>query len=465
MKSLFIFATNGHRVGIRRSDGLVAAVRNGPSSDLLLSRFLDAAPSMTTGVPLEFPSSTFGSSSGSLLVSQVCNLRCVYCFAGDGDYGSPRFMDWENAKASIDALLSAPADEGAVHINFFGGEPLLAWNLIERCVQYAELEADRRVRDVSFSMTTNATRVTQPIADFLHEHAFHILVSIDGTREEHDASRPDARGRGSWNATALGAKILLATLGPDHVTARATLRAGHAQYADIERSLSQLGFQEMHLCLEGIHATQHDEHGVRGSDWERLIQKAEEMAEAYTPEQLVGNGASGQYDPIADTITLLLDGQALPMPCGVGGSAITTAADGTVYPCHRFAGDSTFALGDVAGEEGRARGWKKLRDLFHEVIADCDGCPAKRFCAGGCIHESSERIRRGLSPHDDDECRSIVGTTMAAITAVARHLDHELLATPRVVDRTALDARCRIARFELTQRQVTRQYRTPSPRA
>lgn len=452
-----LFDVEDFRVGVRLRDGQVAVIRRAAGDEDALVEFLHRAPDV--GEPDEVPQNLVEANGGvghpalsagtaSFMVAQTCNLRCVYCFAGEGDYGQRALMDWDEAKRGVDTLFLSARGSAPVHVNFFGGEPMLAWPLIERTVQYAEELSEREGRLVGFSMTTNATRVTEERALFLAAHQFMVLVSIDGTQRDHDLSRPDATGRGSWSAVVSGAKLLIAALGPGRVEARATLRRGHASYEEIEQSLRAIGFCDMHLCIEGASVHSLAMHSGPTSPWNRRSEYAYRVAQDYVAEDLIGGRDAVGDDPLEEMVQGLLEGSFLSRPCGVGDSAVAVSADGKVFPCHRFVGEERFSLGETTSERAKnEEGTKRFLDLYRAVQAECRGCPARRFCAGGCLHESATRLAKGHPAHDADECDAVRHTFLAAITAVLRHLDPSVGHRPVVMNKRLLGAPFRVAAF------------------
>ena len=362
-------------------------------------------------------------------------------------------MRWEHAEAAIAALFEHRGSATTVHINFFGGEPLLAWPLIVRVVAAVKVRAEQEGVRAVFTMTTNATRVTPERAAFLALNAFTVLVSIDGTQQDHDAARPDASGRGSWERVVKGARMLISELGDHRVAARATLRAGHSSYDEMERVLIAVGFREVHLIVEDVHPSRAATHAIPASDWNRRVTHANDVAAAYRPLDFVFRGRQSGSDPIREIVQLLINGQTLPRPCGVGGSAAAVSTSGTVFPCHRFVGDVRFALGSVRNNRPSevGSGPAKFAAAYAHVQSSCEGCSARQFCAGGCLHVAVGRMDHGLSPHDEQECETVRATVIAAIHALVRHVDLKAVEVPRLLDRRLLNAACK-AEFFAAQR-------------
>lgn len=447
------FDLGAFRVGVRLRDGQAAFVRHCPGDVEALLEFLRFAPQLgePDPVPMNLGPEARGTlpalqgAAASFMVAQACNLRCVYCFAGDGDYGERATMSWSDAKGAVDALFE-PAGRQIVQINFFGGEPMLAWPLIERTVLYANDLAELRGKRVEYSMTTNATRVTPTRAAFMARHAFTILVSIDGTEKDHNAARRDAAGRDTWGTVVAGARLLLSFIGAERVSARATLRRGHAPYDEIVVALREIGFSDMHLCVEGASVHSLALHSGPDSPWRRRVERAGLIAQGYSAADLVHGSSAVGDDPLHEIVEAVMAGTFLARPCGVGDSAVAIGADGTVYPCHRFVGEREFALGSLS-RRANATGTARFLELYKAVQAECRGCMARRFCAGGCLHEAQTRVAAGFPVHDADECDAIRGTVLATFQAILRHVDARAGLVPTLLDRRALGWELRAEAF------------------
>jgi sulfatase maturation enzyme AslB (radical SAM superfamily) len=245
-----VFTSGGLTFGIRSEDGVVAlAVGEDERAEALVRERLSDATESVQAISLAGSTKDEGEEVASLtlMVAQRCNLRCFYCYGGDGEYGAPGMLDDEAALKAITTFLSRDGGPRR-NITFFGGEPLLALRLIQKLTARALRVAVRHDRVVSFSMTTNATLVTDRVAQWLACHPFSVVVSIDGEPNAHGRNRPDAAGNNSWEATVRGATRLLRFLGPERVKARVTLTS---EYPDINRVLQALegvGFTSVALA-------------------------------------------------------------------------------------------------------------------------------------------------------------------------------------------------------------------------
>lgn len=428
-----------HIVAIRNRDGQIAVVANqndsvGQLVDFVLGLETLAGPTHLTADGVVDSAEIASVPSISLMVAQTCNLRCVYCFAGDGDYGAPGIMNWSEAKAAIDSAFFRVEKGETVRINFFGGEPMLAWPLIVRAVTYARFRSKASGKPVGFSMTTNGTLVSQDRAEFMAREGFLVLVSIDGTSRDHNTARRDARGRDSWDQVVGGAKLLLGALGPARVGARATLRANHSDYERINHELAEIGFSDIHISVESVAPERLPADEIPEADWMRRVVFSQNLAQKYSTSDLVRRRFGHGFDPLADVVGMILDDSSISRACGVGRESRALAVDGSVFPCHRFVGDQRFAMAsDGARSDENVRmsdGAKELVKRSREVTTECRSCFAWRFCAGGCVHVAIQRVDAGLPAHDASECAVIRENVWSAVRAMLGSVDPDTVSHP-----------------------------------
>lgn len=407
-------------VGIRLDDGVVAIVANsnGEAESRLAEWFAHepTRPLPSSAAYRPEAEATYL----TLMVAQRCNLRCTYCYGGDGEYGAAGILERDVAFSAISSFLSQEGSP-ARNINFFGGEPLLALPLVRESVTYALRESIARNRDVSFSMTTNATLVTEQTAAWLASLPFSVVVSIDGDAEMHGQNRPDASGRSSWAKTVAGARALLERLGPDRVRARATLTTGYPDIEDIVGCLTNLGFTNISVTpVETTHLG--DVQAWSGADHTRY----RDGVSTLDPNE-------SAWKPYKDITHLLVTGQRQSLPCGAGSSARAVSSDGVLYPCHRFVGDSRFAVGLARGArvDPSSAGFRRFEAARSQIATTCASCYARTFCAGGCTHVAVERMDQGLAPLDKDNCDSIRWQVRTAIQRVAAA--HPVPRSPQVI--------------------------------
>jgi uncharacterized protein len=412
-----LFSADGLTFGIRVLDGAVAIARgeSEESRASVVDRLASTRPERAIDLTQPSYEPNVAPKSITLMVAQHCNLRCTYCYGVAGEYGSPGLLEHVAAVEALRDFLMRPGPAER-NVNFFGGEPLLAFLEIQRLVAHALRLAVTYDRAVSFTMTTNATLVTDVIACWLSQHGFSVVVSIDGDPDMHGRNRPDASGRSSWGAVTRGSRQLLQSLGPERVRARSTLTAGYPDIQGMVETLKGIGFTNIHLGA--VEPTSSGAVGAWSRDDYDKFHKT--TSEVVSPEHWI-DGTKLAWDPLQDTLGLLATGRRRERACGVGNSAIAVSSDGHRYPCHRYVGDARFQL-DAGGDRlgGAANGVTAYEEQRALALVECHSCYVKAFCAGSCAHVSLQRIDAGLSAHAPEECDFIRAQTKEAIRVFAR---------------------------------------------
>lgn len=332
-----------------------------------------------------------------LEVAQTCNLRCSYCYAGGGSYGGePRLMRPELARRAARHLVESSADRQQVTLVLFGGEPLLNLPALRAAVLEAEDAAGKAGKQLIISLTTNGTRFTPALLDFLREHRIGITISIDGPPDIHDVNRRYAgRGqRGSYADVVAGLALLRAhALRPP--AARVTLMPKQwPRIPEVFGHLLDLGFQEVGIAPVSpvtaglLPTTEQDEALFAGFSLlaGRFLQEAAE-------------GRVLPFSNLLDLLARLHMGRTKDSPCGAGLGYLAADAGGRFFLCHRLAGEDGFEVGSLDTGVDHA----KIRACLAEQAAlraqACGACWARSLCAGGCHYENHLReARLGLPP-------------------------------------------------------------------
>jgi len=320
----------------------------------------------------------------ALDVTDGCNLDCDYCYLRP-TLGPARTMTAEAARGAVDLLLTESTGEERASVVFFGGEPLLALDLIESTARYARERATKRGLRLTLHTTTNGTLLTPSAAKRLRAQGVRVLVSIDGSRGEHNAHRTFPDGTGSYNAVVQSMRALPPGMA---IGARATVSAESGPLSDIVEHLTGLGFSVVHLAP------------VSGSEMTpslsaRLIVEFEKLARVERDRLLAGERpVVGNF---VEPMVLLETGRARELPCGAGARYVCVAPDGRLFLCHRFAGDDRYAVGDVKQGLDRFAVGRLLGDLRSESPA-CDGCWARFLCGGPCHFDLRETPGDAVGP-------------------------------------------------------------------
>lgn len=317
-----------------------------------------------------------------LNVAHDCNLRCDYCFASTGDFkGARELMSFEVAKAAVDFLLTNSKHRRQLEIDFFGGEPLMNWDVVRRTVEYAKAEGEKLGKVFRFTITTNGLGLTPEIDDFINEHMYNVVLSIDGRKEVNDKVRRTAASRGSvYEIVIPKFQRLVQSRGEKCYYVRGTFTAHNLDFSQDVAHLHDLGFTQ--ISMEPVVADPEADYSLQAEHLPRILEEYERLAELYLERQGAGEGFNFFHFNVE-----LLKGPCLYKRlsgCGAGYEYVAVAPSGEIYPCHQFVGEPEWVLGTV---------WKGLEamgisDSFKDshVLTKpaCRSCWAKYFCSGGC---------------------------------------------------------------------------------
>jgi uncharacterized protein len=331
-----------------------------------------------------------------LNVNTGCNLACSYCYKEDLDTPSKgRKMAFETAVKSIDLLLGESPDRDSYNIVFFGGEPLSNLPLIRDVVAHAGPRFAALGKTVNFTLTTNATLLTEEIVDWLDAHRFGLTVSMDGPKALHDLNRKTVGGKGSYDLVAAKARMLLSRYRSRPVGARVTLTAGVTAVEAIWDHLkNDIGFAE--VGFSPVTSGEMAAFNLRGDELLAVFGAMKALGRRYHAEALAGRniGFSNMHQLMQD----LYEGRSKALPCGAGVGMLAVDHEGGLNLCHRFTGSEMDRYGTV--DTGIAR---DRLSAFIEARADrtdkgCSTCRIRNLCAGGCYHESYAHFADPLKP-------------------------------------------------------------------
>lgn len=331
-----------------------------------------------------------------LNVNTGCNLSCTYCYKEDLDSpAAGRRMDFETARAAIDLLVAENPGARQYNLVFFGGEPLSNLPLIRAVVEYAEPFFAARGARADFSLTTNATLLTEPVVDWLDAHRFGVTVSIDGPRRLHDLRRRTVGGKGSYEIVAAKARMLLSRYRSRPVGARVTLTAGVTEVEAIWRHLRQeIGFAE--VGFSPVTSGELAEFNLDEHDLQRVFDGMKALGEHYLAQAIEGRniGFSNLHQLMQD----LVEGRSKALPCGAGVGMLAVDHEGGLNLCHRFTGSNLRRFGSVTEGIDREPLAGFLAARADRTGKGCETCRIRNLCAGGCYHESYAHFGDPMSP-------------------------------------------------------------------
>lgn len=311
----------------------------------------------------------------TLLVTQKCNLRCEYCFGDGGEYKNIGIMSFEVAKRAIDFLYEHSRNTKDIVILFFGGEPLINFEVIKRSVGYCKEKDILYNKKTHYSITTNGTITDDEIVQFLRENNFLVQVSIDGIESVTNANRFDIHRRGAYSRILEGAKALQDKM---VVGARGTITPAGLNVSENVTHLLEEGFAYVHFAPAN--------NMLKENDFEKIIENYFLYCEEF--EKLLLEHKYKECIARHNLYSILREiheGKKRNVYCAAGFKAISIDIDGYIYPCHRFVGDKEFCMGDVSTNVFEH---DVIYNQLYKIPEKCKYCICQSICSGGCMHDN-----------------------------------------------------------------------------
>jgi uncharacterized protein len=323
-----------------------------------------------------------------LQVTEDCNLGCLYCYHSHGESrtGTGSKMTLETARESVDFLLDHSGDLEEVVLVFFGGEPLLNFDVISSTIPYARRRASQENKKISFAMTTNGTRLSPEIVDFIGENQIGVTVSMDGFQEVHDLHRRFPNGAPSHGAVLPNVLRLLQSSQPKPVVARATVAGDPRHVPQALDYLLDLGFAEAGFAP----VTTVDPSFQLDSDGMQALLESFRILSRRFLETARTDGFLG-FTNLIDLLVVLNEGEVKNYPCGAGLGLFSVDAQGRLYLCQRLTGNEKCLMGDISDglKDDRVAAFRRESEIARK--AECRDCWVRTICAGGCYHEALVR--------------------------------------------------------------------------
>lgn len=326
-----------------------------------------------------------------LHVAHDCNLRCEYCFAGTGAFGGGRgLMDLETGKKGIDFILQASRHRNHCEVDFFGGEPLLNFDVVKALVHYGNEKAADMGKSIKFTLTTNAVLLDEKVQEFLAQENISIVLSLDGRPEVHDRMRPYANGRGSYDQVITRLQEYVAkqphtspyTVGTYYYV-RGTFTHFNLDFDQDVKHMDDLGIK--HISLEPVVAKPQAVYAFQEGDLPSIIEAYNRLGEQILQRRQKDDGFSFFHFNVA-----LDQGPCLPKRlsgCGAGYEYVAISPEGDIYPCHQFVGQEQYKMGSLLSEDPVALE-QKIVEAFRTAHVfnkpSCLNCWARFACSGGC---------------------------------------------------------------------------------
>ena len=316
-----------------------------------------------------------------LHVAHTCNLNCSYCFASQGKYqGDRALMSFEVGKQAFDFLIANSGSRRNLEVDFFGGEPVMNWEVVKRLVAYAREQEKLHDKNFRFTLTTNGMLLSDEVDDFLNREMSNVVLSLDGRKEIHDHLRKDYAGRGSYDAIVPKFKRLVEKRGGKNYYMRGTFTHNNVDFTNDIFHMADLGFTE--LSMEPVVCAPTDPYALTEEDLPELFRQYELLAEEMIRRKKAGNGFVF-YHYMLD----LKNGPCIYKRitgCGSGTEYMAVTPWGELFPCHQFVGDPKYSLGNIWDGVTNLAVQEEFRHCNAYARPECRDCWAKLYCSGGC---------------------------------------------------------------------------------
>lgn len=321
-----------------------------------------------------------------------CNLRCKYCFAGQGQFGGPSgLLSEEVGRAAIDFLIAQSGNRKNIEIDFFGGEPLLNFKVIKELVPYGRAKAEAAGKKIKYTLTTNGVLLNEEVQQFLIDNQMAAVLSLDGRPEVHDAMRPTPTGKGSHDKVLAAFKQYIQKNPSAGYYIRGTFTRHNLDFSRDVMHMAENGFKD--ISVEPVVAGNDTDYAFRQEDLPILMEEYERL----TRELLTRSEAGEPLNFFHFNIDLN-GGPCLPKRlsgCGAGYEYLAVTPEGDLYPCHQFVGQSDFLLGHVSTGIKNTHIIEEFRQAHIYNKPDCIQCWAKYYCSGGC-HANAHNFNNNL---------------------------------------------------------------------
>ena len=316
-----------------------------------------------------------------LHVAHTCNLNCAYCFASQGKYhGERAIMSLDVAKRALDFLIENSGSRRNLEVDFFGGEPLMNFDMIKELVAYARSIEKEHNKNFRFTLTTNGVLIDDDVIEFANKEMSNVVLSLDGRKEVHDRYRVDYAGNGSWEKIVPKFQKLVEARGHKDYYMRGTFTHANPDFLEDIKQMLDLGFTE--LSMEPVVCAEGDPAELTREDLPIVLEQYEKLAELMIERDKEGKPFTFYH--------YMIDLQGGPCiykrisGCGSGTEYMAVTPWGDLYPCHQFVGDEKFCLGNIWDGVKNTEIQKEFAGCNVYAREECRDCWARLYCSGGC---------------------------------------------------------------------------------
>ena len=314
-------------------------------------------------------------------IAHTCNLNCSYCFASQGKYhGDRAIMSFEVGKRALDFLVENSGTRKNLEVDFFGGEPLMNFDVVKQMVKYARSIEKEHGKNFRFTLTTNGMLIDDDVIDFANREMSNVVLSLDGRKEIHDRYRVDYAGNGSWEKIVPKFQKLVEARGGKNYYMRGTFTHANPDFLEDIKQMLDLGFNE--LSMEPVVCAPGDPSELTADDMPIVLDQYEKLAELMIERERAGKPFTFYHYMIDLTggpcIYKRISG------CGSGTEYMAVTPWGDLYPCHQFVGEEKFKLGDIWNGVTNLETQNEFAACNVYAHPECHDCWARLYCSGGC---------------------------------------------------------------------------------
>lgn len=320
-----------------------------------------------------------------LHIAHDCNLACKYCFAEEGEYhGRRELMSFEVGKKALDFLVANSGNRVNLEVDFFGGEPLMNWNVVKQLVEYGRSLEEKNNKRFRFTLTTNGVLLNDEIMEYLNKEMSNVVLSLDGRKEVNDNMRPFRTGKGSYDLIVPKFQKLAESRNQTDYYVRGTFTRDNLDFSEDVKHFADLGFKQM--SIEPVVGPEEDPYSIREEDLPAIMEEYDKLALEYIKREKEGKGFNFFHFMIdlnqGPCVYKRLSG------CGSGTEYLAVTPWGDFYPCHQFVGNEEFLMGNVSDGIVREDLITKFSNCNVYSKEKCKNCFARFYCSGGCAANS-----------------------------------------------------------------------------
>ncbi len=317
-----------------------------------------------------------------LHIAHDCNLACKYCFAEEGEYhGRRALMSFEVGKKALDFLIANSGNRRNLEVDFFGGEPLMNWQVVKDLVAYGREQEKIHDKNFRFTVTTNGVLLNDEIQEFINQEMDNVVLSLDGRKEVNDHMRPFRNGKGSYDLIVPKFQKLAESRDQQKYYIRGTFTRENLDFSKDVLHFADLGFEQ--ISIEPVVGEDSDFYSIKEEDLPKIFEEYDILAKELIQREKEGRGVNFFHFMIdlegGPCISKRLSG------CGSGTEYLAVTPWGDLYPCHQFVGDEAFLMGNVDEGITKPEIAEEFRGCSVYSKEKCKNCFAKFYCSGGCM--------------------------------------------------------------------------------